>query len=169
VRTDAEGNELWRKTFGGKKGDVAHSVRRTTDGGFIVTGYNASFAAAENDVYLIKLTDEGEVEWNQSFGGDDDYHTLYGEQTLDGGFILSGNIVIAEPPKLVGCLIKTDPQGALLWQRTFTGFDFKKYNIVRGYNGGQTSDGGFIFTGDAYNYGSEKSEVFFVKVDKEGN
>lgn len=70
---------------------------------------------------------------------------------------------------MVGCLIKTDAKGALLWQRAFTGFDFKNYDVVRGYNGGQTSDGGFIFTGDAYNHGSGKSEVFFVKVDKAGN
>src|SRR5207247_781050 len=54
VRTDANGDSLWTKTYGGVNGDVAWSVQQTTDGGFIITGGTSSFGSGGYDVYLIK-------------------------------------------------------------------------------------------------------------------
>jgi len=52
IKTDADGNELWSKTFGGSGGDAGKSVQQTTDGGYIIAGY-ANYNEAESEVYLI--------------------------------------------------------------------------------------------------------------------
>jgi hypothetical protein len=42
LKLDGGGNIQWKKTYGGSKGDIAMSVRQTTDGGYIVAGNSAS-------------------------------------------------------------------------------------------------------------------------------
>lgn len=59
IKTDANGNSQWQKTFGGSLYDHGDSVQQTLDGGYIIAGATYSFGAGEYDVYLIKLCSEG--------------------------------------------------------------------------------------------------------------
>ena len=54
IKTDANGNESWSLTFDGSSSDWGNSIQQTSDGGYIVAGWTASYGAGNNDVYLIK-------------------------------------------------------------------------------------------------------------------
>jgi hypothetical protein len=54
LKTDANGNISWTRTFGGASSDVGTSVRQTTDGGYIVTGMTTSFGFGNMDLVLLK-------------------------------------------------------------------------------------------------------------------
>lgn len=54
IRTDAEGNLQWHRTFGGNNTDWAHSVRPTMEGGYIISGLTNSFGVGVFDFWLIK-------------------------------------------------------------------------------------------------------------------
>jgi len=54
-RADANGDSLWAATYGGVEDDAANSVQATTDGGYIIAGYTASFGQGNNDFYLLKV------------------------------------------------------------------------------------------------------------------
>src|ERR1041385_1541888 len=45
IKTDANGDTLWTKTYGGSYDDYANSVQQTTDGGYIVAGFTTGFGS----------------------------------------------------------------------------------------------------------------------------
>jgi hypothetical protein len=61
IKTNASGDTLWTKTYGGTLWDYENSVQQTSDGGYIIAGSTASFGAGNYDVYLIKTDANGNV------------------------------------------------------------------------------------------------------------
>jgi len=53
----------WQYTYGGSGDDVAYAVQETSDEGYIIAGYTYSFGAGESDYWILKLTSEGDIEW----------------------------------------------------------------------------------------------------------
>jgi len=62
IKTDANGDTVWTRTFGGASGDEAAAVQQTPDGGFVVVGTTHSFGAGPCDVWLLKPDAEGRVD-----------------------------------------------------------------------------------------------------------
>jgi hypothetical protein len=60
IKTDANGNIIWAKTYGGTNGEGASSVQQTSDGGYIVAGGTDSFGAF-GDIFLIKTDANGSI------------------------------------------------------------------------------------------------------------
>jgi hypothetical protein len=90
IRTDANGDTLWTRTFGGDSADLGHSVSQTADRGFILCGQTASFGAGNYDAWLIKTDSMGDTLWTRTFGGGSDDRGYSVQQTADGGFVMAG-------------------------------------------------------------------------------
>lgn len=75
IKTDAEGNIIWEKKFGGRGSDWVYGVVQDQDGGFVISGTAGSKDRdiddnkGQHDAWLIKLSNSGIVEWKKSFGG----------------------------------------------------------------------------------------------------
>jgi hypothetical protein len=162
IKTDADGNKLWEKTFGGIRDDRGHSVQQTSDGGFILLGWTESFDAREADVWLIKTDASGNIEWDRTFGGSDRDKGSSVQQTSDGGFILVGYTESFGAGWADVWLIKTDADGNKLWEKTFGGSRRDWGSSVQ-----QTSDGGFIIVGYTTSFGA--GDVWLIKTDANGN
>ncbi len=90
VKTSANGDLDWYRTFGGSDYDWGYSVQECDDGGYIVLGQTKSYGAGEGDVYLIKTDSNGIMEWDRTIGGSlqDEGHQIL--KTSDSGYIIMG-------------------------------------------------------------------------------
>jgi len=111
VRTNALGESLWARTYGGPGYELAHSVQQTPDGGYIVGGGTNSFGAGNSDVYLVKLDSSGDTLWTRTYGGPDGDWAESVRQTPDGGYIIVGVTRSFGAGQADVFLIKTDGYG----------------------------------------------------------
>jgi hypothetical protein len=167
IKTDANGNKLWDKTFGGSDEDDGKSVQLTSDGGYVIVGkvgYNPDEHKGAK-VWLIKTDSQGNNLWDKSF---DEYINSWGEsvqQTNDGGFIITGVAQISRAGDTDVWLIKTDSMGNEEWDRIFG--DASLDSDDWGTSVQQTADAGYIVLGHKL-FSTDGSE-WLIKTDAIGN
>jgi hypothetical protein len=118
VKTDANGNIQWSKTYGGTDTDVGYSVVQTSDGGYAIAGYTLSFGAGGSDVYLVKTDSLGNMVWSKTFGGTGADHAYSVVQTADGGYAITGYTYSFGAGGYDVYLVKTDVYGDFGLART---------------------------------------------------
>jgi len=162
IRTNASGDTLWTRTYGGTSGEAGYAVNQTSDTGYIVAGLTNSFGAGNFDVYLIKTNAFGDTLWTRTYGGasDDGGHSV--QQTTDGGYIVAGWTTSFGNSYQV-YLIKTNASGDTLWTRTYGG----QY-IDEGYSVQQTSDMGYIVAGRTSSFGND-FQVYLIRTNASGD
>lgn len=164
VKTDANGDSLWSRTFGGIKSEEGRCVVQTSDGGYILAGHTHSFGMGKYDFWLVKTDEHGNSLWSRTFGGKSDDKCRSVQQTSDGGYILAGKTYSFELDTGDFWLVKTDENGDSLWSRTFGGSAYESCRSVQ-----QTSDGGYILAGWAESFGAGNSDMWLVKTDENGD
>lgn len=108
----------WEKTIGGTEQDEGRSVQQTGDGGYIVAGLTYSFGAGGSDVYLVKLSPGGEVEWEETYGASSNDQVWAVRQTSDGGYVVVGNTDSFGVENGGVYLVKVTSDGGLEWEKT---------------------------------------------------
>lgn len=161
LKTDGSGNEVWSQTFGDETvSTVGQSVRQTSDGGYIIVGYRATYGTGINyGIYLLKTDSSGNEEWSQLLG-----NTAYDRGLsiceVSGGYVIGANTGGYNDMTL----IKVDSLGSQVWSQSYTGGTF----IWQDGNVAPTADGGFILTG--YKRDNDNiNDVLLVKTDSGGN
>ncbi len=159
----AEDVLTWDKTFGGIEVDMANSIIQTEDGGYAVAGYTWSKGAGRQDFWVVKLYEDGSIEWDRTFGGSaaDVIYSII--QTEDRGYAVAGKTKsIASGEK--AWVIKLNTRGNKVWDNTFAKrTDDEIFSII------QTKDGGYAVCG--YTGAKDWGEVdcWVIKLDKTVN
>ncbi|MFC1799646.1 hypothetical protein ACFL2Z_01885 [Candidatus Eisenbacteria bacterium] len=154
----------WEKTIGGAEQDESRSVQQTDDGGYITAGSTRSYGAGGSDVYLVKLSASGEIEWDETYGASDNEGAWTVRQTSDGGYVIVAGTGSFGVQNGGVYLVKVTSVGGLEWERTFDGPGREETRSVI-----QTSDGGYIITGSTNSIGAGGQDVYLIKVDSSGD
>ena len=169
----------WEKSYGGKQAEYLTDVIATTDYGYILAGSSLSVKSGNKtdnnkgdlDYWIWKMKENGDPEWQKSFGGSGSDFLQSIDKTNDGGFILAGTSSSpgpnpSRPPQRGGeateeienyydkqdaCrggedfwIIKLNARGEMEWQKTIGGSGQEKLQTVQ-----QTKDGGYILGGSS--------------------
>ncbi|NQS99193.1 MAG: T9SS type A sorting domain-containing protein [candidate division Zixibacteria bacterium] len=162
IKTDSTGDEEWSQTIGNTAEEIGYSIQQTTDGGYIITGFTASYGAGSYDVYLIKLNSLGNGEWYRTFGGIDEDVGRSVRQTDDGGYIIAGYTASFGAGPSDFYLIKTDPLGNEVWSQFIGGDDAEKAYCVE-----LVPNGGYSVAGFTESYGAGAKDVWLVRLGSE--
>ncbi|NQS98745.1 MAG: T9SS type A sorting domain-containing protein [candidate division Zixibacteria bacterium] len=162
TRVDEEGNLIWTRTFGGNS-SKGYSVQETSDLGYIIAGYEY-YSYTNHDVLLVKTDMHGDEIWARTYGGNSSEDGWSVQQTSDGGYIITGYTNSFGAGEYDVYVIKTDSNGDTTWTQTFGGSEFDK-----GYSVQQTRDGGYIIGGYTASFGAGSSDVYLIRLDREGD
>jgi hypothetical protein len=164
IKTKANGDTLWTRTFGGADYDIGYSVQQTSDGGYIIAGTTRSLGVGRYDACLVKTDALGRLVWMRTYGdtSDDGFRSV--EQTSDGGFVMAGCSESRGAGQGDVYLVRTDARGDTLWTRTLGGASRDEGFSVR-----QTADKGFVIAGLTQSYGAGGDDVYLIKTDAQGD
>ncbi|MBN2537858.1 hypothetical protein JXB37_06240, partial [candidate division WOR-3 bacterium] len=159
IRTDAAGDTLWTRTYGGMDWDEAATVVQTQDGGFAIICNTESL---DDETWLIRTDSLGDTLWTRTYGSPSDDFARSLLQSEDGCYIITGFTQFG-PGGANAWLVKIDPAGDTVWTRTFGGSSWDW-----GHSAAQTQDGGYVVTGFTHSYGAGGSDVWLIKTDSLG-
>ncbi|MCF8245576.1 MAG: PKD domain-containing protein [Saprospiraceae bacterium] len=162
IKADQSGSLVWEKYFSGAGEQNGLSVQQTSDGGYIIAG-DTRGGGLGPFAYLIKTDPQGNQVWNKKFDGNGNGNAMgyCVQQTQDGGYIIAGTTSSNQADVY---LVKTDPNGNLVWEKTFGGsLDDQGFSVQ------QTSDGGYIITGLTDSEGAGSFDVYLIKTDQNGD
>jgi hypothetical protein len=162
VKTDADGNMLWNKTYGGTDADYAYCMIQTRDGGYALAGETFSFGTDYVNFWLVKVDSSGSMQWNQTYGGTGGFgyegaRSLV--QTSGGGYALAGFTDPYGSGYEDFWLVKTDSTGNVQWNETYGGGGHEQARSMV-----QTADGGYALAGYTTSFGAGSFDFWLVKV-----
>lgn len=180
-------NLLWEKTYGGSNSECGNSILKTPDENFIIVGYTSSsdrnlFSTKEDyftinmDAWILKVSQNGELIWDKTFGGSDNDELIKIIKTDDGNFIAAGKTystdgdIESNNGQYDIWIIKIDNFGNLLWEKTFGGSYYDKVSsIIKTYDNNyiilgltESSDGDISQNNGEY-------DIWLIKINDEGN
>ena len=165
VKMSDSGNLLWQRTYGGSNHDSANSIRQTSDGGYIVAGFtlsNDGDVSSNNGIYdfwVIKIEQNGTLQWQKTFGGSNSDYVHDIQLTPDGGFVVTGETesnngdVSGNHGLTDHWMARLNSVGELQWQKTLGGSDEEFGGVVQ-----VTSDNGFVMAGTTYSSDGDVSQ-----------
>ncbi len=165
VKTDANGSTQWSKIYGGTSGFsviTPYDLTRTADGGFIVVGGNNRWTQGSNDFTIIKASSAGTLQWTKVYGGSNVDELFSVRQTTDGGFIAGGRTASYGGGE-DGALLKLSSAGAIQWSKRYGGTGTDQIKSVL-----QTTDGGYLASGNIAGTGAGNYDAFLMQVDNAG-
>ena len=188
VKINANGAISWSKTFGYLGADSGTSLLQTADNSYLITGILDVTASggqgnsrnsqrhAGGDIWAIKLSENGDLQWSKYFGGSFTDAPFGVVETEDQNFIIAGSSDSADVDisKNNGSydfwVLKITSEGSLLWERSFGGSEIDEGRAIT-----STNDGNFIIVGDTRSADKDVSnnhgaaDVWIIKMNTDGN
>ena len=167
-KINADGDQMWAKTFGDIDNDEGHHIIKSGDGAYMVVGstrlpYTTAFS---DEVYLIKVDTNGNEIWNKKYGGtgSDIGNSII---KVDDGYVIVGSSTSYDTYGTTDMLLlKVSKNGDTSWPQIFA---FGERNVNESGNDVvATDDNGLIAVGNK-NTGLLENQLYIVKTDSNGN
>lgn len=182
IKLNASGEKQWSKYFGGTFTDTPYGAIQTEDNDYIIVGssdsddVDISGNIGSYDFWVIKISSNGTLVWEKSFGGSEIDEARAIIASGDGNFIIVGDtrssdFDVSENKGAADLwILKISPEGTLIWEKTFGGSSF---DVARSIN--KTQNDGFIISGSSRSTDGDvtkndgQNDVWVLKIDANAN
>jgi len=165
IRLNKKGDILWRKMLGGEKKDRGVAISRAKDGNLLILGSGKSFKKSNGrDLYIAKLSLDGKVLWEKSFGGERDEFAGGIAGTNDGGVLAVGSTESFSKKGYRDIyIVRLDKDGNEVSVKTIGGkLNDNAKSLTR------TADGNFVMVGSRELKHSGDADFFIMKLNQKG-
>jgi len=164
IMLDKNGNEISKRTIGGKLNDEAKSLTRTADGNFMLVGSREVNRAGNSDFFLLKLDQKGRKIWARTMG-ESDHDVLNGvAPTLDGGIVATGATRSFGSAQTDLSVMNFNKDGKLIWHKIY---GFKYYDEGNAIT--MTKDGGYLIAGTTNSMGKGDFDNYILALNSKGS
>lgn len=119
LKTDAFGNKLWDKTFGGSLDDAARSLVELPDGSLVLTGFQ-SYAGNKENILVLKTDSEGNVLWLNTYGQQEYRRRGYSIAAIpNGDLIIVGELKLALGDDKDILVLRINQSGSQIWSSVY--------------------------------------------------
>lgn len=178
VKTGSLGTLMWEKTYGTTDSiDVIFDAVETEDNDYLLLGVqsdgdNSTVDGQNQDIWLIKIDQNGEILWEKKYGTTF-FEEVYDIQRVEGGYLVVGitnedHVLVGRPH---GWIIKVDEKGDLLWEKKYTAISYSgihwadTFREVR-----ELDDGSLMIIGNSENFNTALTTMgILVKLTAEGD
>ena len=160
VRCDEQGTTIWNATFGGSEDDYFNDIIECSDGGLAVIGVTNSYGPGREDVWLIKMSADGNQLWNMTYGTEIDRERGRGLiECRTGGLALAGYLEAVGGWD--GWLIRTNDTGDIEWTQTYADGGDDRFEDIT-----ECANGDFALAG--WSGISDSERFWLVRADSSG-
>ena len=164
IKTNAAGDTLWTRTYGGTEYDYCYYVQQTSDGGYLLIGETDSFDPTYWFAWIIKTNSFGDTLWTNVIGESRHYFARSGLEISGGGYLFTGRTKATGAGQEDLWLVKLDAGGDTVWTKTIGGGDDEQGISIQ-----QTNDGGFIIAGVTKSFGAGDYDAWLIRSDPTGD
>ncbi|MFC2100273.1 T9SS type A sorting domain-containing protein [Bacteroidota bacterium] len=164
VKTDANGDTLWTRTYGSSITETAYSVFQTSDGGYVVAGKVLSSGPGSSEVFIVKTDSLGDTLWTRTVGGFElDEANSVIQTDGDDYYIILGSTKSYGPGSASVYFIEISPAADTIWEDYFggPGNDYG-YEVIETNNG-------YVFIAKSASFGAGSYDAWIVRTDWDYN
>ncbi|NQX97646.1 MAG: hypothetical protein HRT73_07165, partial [Flavobacteriales bacterium] len=164
IKTDLNGNFISEHTFGGVMEEEGIDIITTNDGNFILIGSTTSSGAGEKDIHVIKIDSNGNIIWENTYGGS------LNDTPQEIIELSNAEFCIAATTESFGAgsrdiyMVWIDQNGNLLREKTHGGIDIDGSAELL-----EIDNQEIMFYGYTYNYGAGGRDLYLLKTNFVGD
>jgi len=164
LATGSVAQTTWRRAYGALDNEEARVVRVVDGDRFAIAGSTGSFGAGASDIYVLMVDGAGDPVWSRTIGGPGVEVASDMLVLADEGLLLVGTTTSMGAGGYDGYLVRTDADGAVLWQRSYGGADWDFLHDIR-----SDGAGGFLLTGQTFSFGPNGGNAWILRVNDQGD
>ena len=170
MKVDNQGQLLWHHVYDESRYSSGKClVLLSTEGEYFLATDTNFFGAGKRDLLVMKLDQDGQIQWQKTYGSSDNEHLAAIDLTSDE----QPGLLLAASKNIQGgtsnsdiWMLKLDLDGGIVWQKTYGGDGYDRAIDMVAY-----PDGGLLISGTGQKWDTQDIDYFnwFFKLDNEGN
>lgn len=165
MKLDFTGNKIWQNVVGYGKSDRLKSIVSIPGKGYLAVGSTDSKGEGGKDIWVVKLDEEGKVEWEKTFGGKYDDQAEHVLLTKNEHYLICGSKMTVSSSTIEAWILLIKQNGDLIWEKQIGGH-FREYALSASETAESFLIAGYMSPGSDSEY---KEDMGFVaSVNKSG-